>query len=380
MIDRYGDPRRRRPMPPRATPGGTTVHATTITLTDPSDDVRTLEAWIDGDRLLVTDTDLTSALGWTLKPQGLCRGEVCVPAAAYPELTSTTEDGRILVDLAWFARLTDQPLVIDTDEALATFGTSATVRSQQRASLDAPDFEVADLDGNPVRLSDFAGQKKLLVAFSSWCGCRYDLPAWQALHDELAPKGFAAVAVAIDEDPDDVREWVAEVEFPVVIDRDRTITELYDIRNVPTVVWIDENDRIVRPNDVAFGSDEFKEFHGVDSDPHHDALRRWVNDGELELDETAVRDNLFETTEDTQLARVHWRVAVALHRKGRVDGAARHFARAGELAPHDFTIRRAALPLQGIDPFLSEEFIELYTGFQEAGQPDYGFSQSGPAD
>lgn len=356
------------------------MHATTITLTDAGDQAHSLEAWVDGDRLLVTDADLTATLGWTLKPQGLCRGDVCVPAAAYPELTSTADDGTTLVDLAWFARLVDQPVVIDVDESLATFGTSAAVRSEQRASLDAPDFEVADLDGKPVRLSDFAGQKKLLVAFSSWCGCRYDLPAWQALHDELSPKGFAAVAVAIDENPDDVREWVAEVEFPVVIDRDRTITELYDIRNVPTVVWIDENDRIVRPNDVAFGSDEFKEFHGVDSDPHHDALRRWVNDGELELDESAVRDNLFETTEDTQLARVHWRVAVALHRQGRADAAARHFARAGELAPHDFTIRRAALPLQGIDPFLSEEFIELYTGFQDAGQPDYGFSQSRPAD
>jgi len=355
------------------------VHATTITLTDAADVSNAVSALLDGDRLLIAAADLTTALGWTLKPQGLCKGEVCVPAAAYPELVAADEDGTTLVDVVLFARLTDQPVVIDTDEGLATFGTSATVRAEQRASLQAPDFEVTDLDGNPVRLSDFHGQKKLLVAFSSWCGCRYDLPAWQALHAELAPRGFSAVAVAIDENPEDVREWVTDVEFPVVIDRDRTITELYDIRNVPTVVWIDENDRIVRPNDVAFGSDQFKEFHGVDSDPHHDALRRWVNDDELELDETSVRDNLFETTEDTQLARVHWRVAVALHRRGRSEGAARHFARAGELAPHDFTIRRAALPLQGIDPFLSEEFIELYTGFQDAGQPDYGFSQNQPA-
>ena len=176
-----------------------------------------------------------------------------------------------------------------------------------------------------------------------------------------------------------MREWVRDIEFPVVIDRDRTITEQFDIRNVPTVVWIDEADRIVRPNDVAFGSDEFKEFHGVDSDPHHDALRRWVNDDELDLEPDDVRANLFETTDDSQLARVHWRVAVALHRRGRPEAAARHFERAGELAPHDFTIRRAALPLQGIDPFLSEEFIELYTGFQEAGSPDYGYTYQAPA-
>jgi len=349
------------------------VDAITITLTDATDVVTVVEAATDGERVLVTATDLEAGLGWTLKPQGLCKGDICVPVRAYPEVVDTT-GGEASVDLALFARLTDQPVVIDLDEAVATFGTSATARAAQRASLDAPAFEATDLDGNPVRLADFEGQKKLLVAFSSWCGCRYDLPAWQSLHAELAPKGFTAIAVAIDEDPDEVREWVRDIEFPVVIDRDRTITEQFDIRNVPTVVWIDEDDRIVRPNDVAFGSDEFKEFHGVDSDPHHDALRRWVNDGELDLAPDEVRDNLFETTEDSQLARVHWRVAIALHRAGRAEAAARHFARAGELAPHDFTIRRAALPLQGIDPFLSEEFIELYTGFQEAGSPDYGFS------
>ena len=187
------------------------------------------------------------------------------------------------------------------------------------------------------------------------------------------------IAVALDESADLIEPFMEGITLPVLLDREHTLSETYAITNVPTVVWIDEADRIVRPNDVAFGSDEFKEFHGVDSDPHHDALRRWVNDGELDLAPDEVRDNLFETTEESQLARVHWRVAVALHRRGRGEAAARHFARAGELAPHDFTIRRAALPLQGIDPFLSEEFIELYTGFQEADSPDYGFSFDQPA-
>lgn len=351
--------------------------ATSITLTDADDASTTITAEVDGARRLWIDaTDLTSGLGWTLKPQGLCRGEVCVPTAAYPELTDDRDDGRVLIDVEVFARLTGAPVVIDLEEGLVTFGTSVDDRVQQRATLEVPDIAVPDLDGNPVALRGFTGQKKLLVAFSSWCGCRYDLPAWQALHAELAPKGFTAIAVAVDEDPDDVREWVADVKFPVVIDRDRAVTQHFDIRNVPTVIWIDEADRIVRPNDVAFGSDEFKEFHGVDSDPHHDALRRWVNDGELDLDEDAVREHLFTITEDEQLARVHWRVAIALHRAGRTEAAARHFERASELVPHDFTISRASMPLRGIDPFLSEEFIELYTGYQDAGQPDYGFSQN----
>ena len=45
-------------------------------------------------------------------------------------------------------------------------------------------------------LSDWHGQKRLLHAFSSWCGCRYDLPGWQALHDELSDENFTVIAVA----------------------------------------------------------------------------------------------------------------------------------------------------------------------------------------
>ena len=55
-----------------------------------------------------------------------------------------------------------------------------------------------DLEGNEHALSEWQGQKKLLVTFASWCGCRYDLPGWQALHDELAPTGFSVIGVAID--------------------------------------------------------------------------------------------------------------------------------------------------------------------------------------
>ncbi len=45
--------------------------------------------------------------------------------------------------------------------------------------------------------------------------------------------------------------------------------------------------------------------------------------------------------------------------------------RAGELAPTDFTIRRAAMPLMGGDPF-GEEFMELYQEWEQLGSPFHG--------
>jgi peroxiredoxin len=353
-----------------------------ITIIDADDREHDALAGIGGrdgaDRQVIVDAaTLATTSGWVLKPEGLCHGEVCAPTRQWPELLVGDPDdphAAPRIDLHTFARLTGIPAVVAGDDGVVAFGTPAVTRAERLGSLDAPDFTVADLDGNRVSLADFAGRKKLIVAFASWCGCRYDLPDWQVLADELADDGLSVIAVAVDERAEDVREWVAQVRFPVLLDRDHVIADRYDIRNVPTVIWIDEDDRIVRPNDVAFGSDQFKDFHGIDSTPHHDALRRWVAGGERPLDDDDdVRAHQVLPTDDEQLARVHWRVAMFLYRAGRQDRANAHFDRAGELAPFDLTIRRSSLPLRGIDPFLSPEFIEMYEGYLAAGRPGNGF-------
>ena len=59
-----------------------------------------------------------------------------------------------------------------------------------------------------------------------------------------------------------------------------------------------------------------------------------------------------------------------LHRLGRTAAAERHFVRAGELAPHDFTIRRGSMPIRGLDP-MGQPFFDMYTEWAQAGQPYY---------
>ena len=63
-------------------------------------------------------------------------------------------------------------------------------------------------------------------------------------------------------------------------------------------------------------------------------------------------------SDDGQAARAERTLAWALHGMGETEAAERHFVRAGELAPQDWTIRRGSMPIRGMNPF-GPEFFEL---------------------
>ena len=103
------------------------------------------------------------ALGWELTDEGFCLGPVGYPLP--PDADLVTEQG---VDLAGLAALIDRPIALDESEGAAYLGVAARERSQALELLDAPDFTLPDLDGEPHSLSDYRGKKVLLVAYASW--------------------------------------------------------------------------------------------------------------------------------------------------------------------------------------------------------------------
>jgi hypothetical protein len=109
----------------------------------------------------------------------------------------------------------------------------------------------------------------------------------------------------------------------------------------------------------------------VEAGPHLDAVRSWVRTGAVPIAPDDARAAVGDLTDDEVRARLHFRVATHARRNGDDAAAQRHFAEAGRLAPSDFTIRRAAMPLTGGNPF-GEEFMELYSEWQEAGSPYHG--------
>ncbi len=120
-------------------------------------------ARVDGERVWLSPEAVRESLGWELKPEGLCRGAVCIPLSAG---SSPVGDGG--VDLAGLAAILRRPIALDLSERAAYLGAPAHERSEALASLDAPDFTLPDLDGRPHSLVAYRGKKVLLIAYASW--------------------------------------------------------------------------------------------------------------------------------------------------------------------------------------------------------------------
>src|SRR5262249_22769356 len=155
------------------------------------------------------------------------------------------------------------------------------------------------------------------------------------------------ITVALDKSPEDARPYIdaAAAAHPSLIDTEHRTADLYRMINVPTSLWIDEHGSIARPNDAAFGNDAFVEMHGIKSGPQIDALRAWVKENRRPFDEAGVKERQVLPTPDEQRSRAEFTLAWHLHQLGKAAAAEKHFVRAGQLAPHDFTIRRGSLPI-----------------------------------
>jgi hypothetical protein len=99
----------------------------------------------------VTAAEFAAGTGWTPKPEGLCRGEVCVPAPG-----SLAEDGTV-----------DRPGRRDEVHGATAVGPGSS-SGHTLSTAAAADPELIERDGNPFRLSSLHGRKVLLVAWASY--------------------------------------------------------------------------------------------------------------------------------------------------------------------------------------------------------------------
>lgn len=98
--------------------------------------------------------------GWDAKPEGMCRGDVCVPAPG-----ALRANGSLDVEIT--AERLGMPVVRDDTHDVWAVG-PATATGRALSTAVAADPELVTRNGEPFRLSSLHGRKVLLVAWSSY--------------------------------------------------------------------------------------------------------------------------------------------------------------------------------------------------------------------
>lgn len=196
---------------------------------------------------------------------------------------------------------------------------------------------------------------------------------WQALREELHPKGFELVTVGLDTQGNEgCRAFIeaAKPRHPSLIDRHHVLADLFGVINIPSSVWIDEKGMIVRPAETAPAPPQpnatprvlppdlpqrFKDIMAEaakirkDTDAYHSALRDWVEKGAasrfaLSPDEVVARSRPRDNAK--ALGHAHFQLATQLEMDGHHAAAVEHFRAAHRLVPDSWTFRRQAWSLE----------------------------------
>lgn len=108
-----------------------------------------------------------------------------------------------------------------------------------------------------------------------------------AMYQELKDDGFTVISIALDKDAEQARPWLAlaELEPPGLIDTKQLLIELYSMVNLPTILWLDGEGEIVRPNAVAYDDNTWQEVTGFSAEVYKTARRNRVKTGTMALNE-----------------------------------------------------------------------------------------------
>jgi hypothetical protein len=105
------------------------------------------------DRLDLPPAELEQRTGWQVKPEGACRGDVCVPLADP-------------FDVADLARRVGMPLVHDPEHGVWALGPEAGGHALRSAEL--PEITLPDRNGELFSLRSLRGTKVFMIAWASW--------------------------------------------------------------------------------------------------------------------------------------------------------------------------------------------------------------------
>ena len=143
-----------------------------------------------------------------------------------------------------------------TNEYEISEETSTTTSNEEMLDFDSiglqvgdmtPDFELTTFDGETIKLSQFQGQRVMLNFWATWCPpCREEIPDMQKFYESKDVVILAINLVETERNKEDVANFIEEfsITFPVLLDTDTKVGNLYRIQPIPTSYMIDSDGRI----------------------------------------------------------------------------------------------------------------------------------------
>jgi len=132
------------------------------------------------------------------------------------------------------------PLAATLVLALPASGASAP-------SGPAPQFTLDSRGGPKISLSQYKGQVVMLNFWASWCGpCRQEMPLLENIYKKYNKMGFTLIGVNVEPDSKAAEGFLKEtpVTFPVIYDKDSTVSKAYDVSGMPSTVIIDRKGNV----------------------------------------------------------------------------------------------------------------------------------------
>ena len=146
---------------------------------------------------------------------------------------------------------------------LANSNVIADEQSRSIYELDkkivAPDFTLKDVDGKSHKLSDYRGKVVMINFWATWCPpCRFELPSMQRAYEKLKKAGVEFLAINLGEDADTIFTFTADypVTFPLLMDLDSSVSNMYPVIGLPTTYFVSPKGRLIYR---AIGSREWDE-------------------------------------------------------------------------------------------------------------------------
>ena len=155
----------------------------------------------------------------------------------------------VMASMAWLGAsfLSGESLAGETRTELDRLFNEANVL--RMATTDEPiQFQLKDLNGSEVTLSDYKGKIVFLNFWTTWCPtCRIEMPSMEKLHQKFKHQNFAMVTINLQESASQIKEFFKEYKltFTALLDSDGEVGIRYKIYSIPTTFILDKEGRII---------------------------------------------------------------------------------------------------------------------------------------